>query len=414
MSRSEKPKSTAVGKGQSIRVRPRKKGDPVYEVRYRDPSTLDTRGYPLVRGKTFKTLEEAKDWQANVRIEQKQGKFISPDRGKKPWGEIANDYLEMRTDLKARTLHGYHNIVKVWLSEWEHRRIDSLTPADVLAVITRMKNAKDKDGKPKPRAAQTQHRVFNLMTSVFTYAVDLRYISLNPTSGLRKHLPSITKGPRFKGRALTPNEATRIINALPEGRFRLYALLGYYSGFRAGELAGLRVRNLDPLRNTVQVGETVEDIAGRLRPGTPKTEQSKDRIVDVPPAVMKQLTDYIGQAGLEPDDYVFAGPKPFFSHKTYSKKEWKAACKTAELEGTRFHDLRVTFASLRAREGMPPHKLRRLLGHSSIDTTMNVYVQVFGGDPEDKKFAERIYEMTESGEAISDGDVQKLRDDEAV
>lgn len=50
------------------------------------------------------------------------------------------------------------------------------------------------------------------------------------------------------------------------------------------------------------------------------------------------------------------------------------------------------------------------MGHTDINATMSIYVQVFGGDPEDSKFAERIYALTESGEAISDTDVQRLHD----
>ena len=59
-------------------------------------------------------------------------------------------------------------------------------------------------------------------------------------------------------------------------------------------------------------------------------------------------------------------------------------------------------------ERAEPEHLRR--GHSEINSTMNIYVQAFGGDPEDTKLAERIYELTESGEAISDADVQLIHD----
>lgn len=64
---------------------------------------------------------------------------------------------------------------------------------------------------------------------------------------------------------------------------------------------------------------------------------------------------------------------PYFAQKNFYNRQWRAACKEAgfwDAEAkrvtVRFHDLRVTFASLRAREGMPPHKLRALMGHSGV------------------------------------------------
>ncbi len=407
-------------KTKDTNIRERRRADGTvrgYEVRYRDPEKLNAQGYPVVRGKVFRTLEEARDWKARHRIEVKERRFISPERGRTPFGEVAIRYLEMRgDDLRNRTQEGYRSILRTWLGQWDQRRIDSLTPDDVEAVLRSMRETKDRHGNPKPRAAQSQHRVFNLMSSIFGYAVDMRFIQNDPTAGMRKHLPSVSRN-RFKGLALTPMEAMTLINALPEGRFRLYALLAYYSGFRAGELAGLRVHNLDPLRGTVQVGETVEDLSGLLQPGVPKTEDSRDRVVPIPAPIMKQLTDYIAAEGLDPGDYVFAGPNEFFSRTNFYNRQWKAACKEtgfwdAERRRVtvRFHDLRATFASLRVREGMQPHKLKILMGHTDINTTMNHYVHEFNGDPEDKKFADRIYELTESGEPISEADVQRLHD----
>lgn len=412
-------------KDKNIRERRRADGSiRGYEVRYRDPEKLNAQGYPTVRGKVFRTVDEARDWQARHGIKVRDGRFISPDRSRTPFGDVAGEYLAMRgDDLRNRTQQGYRTILNTWLAAWATRPIDSLTASDVKAVIDAMKDARDKDGNPKPRAVQTRHRVFNLISSVFGFAVEMRYIEADPTMAFRmdsrsrtRLLGSVSRN-RFKGRALTPTEATSIIDALPEGRFRLYGLLGYYSGFRAGELAGLRVRNLDPLRGTVRVGETVEDIAGVLQPGIPKTEDSRDRVVPIPAPVMKQLTDHVAVERLEPEDYVFAGSNPYFAQKNFYNRQWRAACKEAgfwDAESmrvtVRFHDLRVTFASLRAREGMPPHKLRALMGHSDVNTTMNVYVQVFGGDPEDARFAERIFDLTASGEPISDTDVRRLGD----
>lgn len=104
------------------------------------------------------------------------------------------------------------------------------------------------------------------------------------------------------GQALTIEQAESIIAALREGRFRLYGLVGLCTGMRAGELAGLRVRNIDFDRLTIRVMETVEDLKGVLQPGEPKTRRSKGRYIYVPRGVLDDVAVFIESAALGADD----------------------------------------------------------------------------------------------------------------
>ena len=51
------------------------------------------------------------------------------------------------------------------------------------------------------------------------------------------------------------------------------------------------------------------------------------------------------------------------------KKEFKAACRRAEIQGLRFHDLRHTFATRLVEKGADIETVRDLLGHHSITIT---------------------------------------------
>jgi len=65
------------------------------------------------------------------------------------------------------------------------------------------------------------------------------------------------------------------------------------------------------------------------------------------------------------------------------QKHLRAACRAAGIRGKetiRFHDLRVGFATELAKKGAPMHVVQRLLGHSTIELTNRVYVQVVGDD----------------------------------
>jgi len=364
---------------RSIRKRFKDDGKTVraYEVRYRDPDGK-------LRGKCFKTLDDAREWQKRNAVEVMDGKFIAPERSRTTWAQVAGEWVKAKSvNRRARTIRGYENVLGNWLAGWDSRAIGDIATADVRAVIGRV--------RAKGRAVGTEHHVFDAMNGVLKYAVRNKYIRENPAQVVREELRGMADKD-YVGTALTTDQAMSIIEALPLGRFHLYGLLGLWTGFRAGELAGLRVRNVDTERNVVQVEETIQDLGGRLTPGTTKTRKSKGRRVPIPAGVMAEVVAHIEGEGLESDDYVFAGDSEMFSHTNFYKRQWKPACAAAGLPGTRFHTLRHTFVSLRAREGVEPHVLAAWAGHSTITVTMNIYSHIYDEDPKDRAVVDRIYE----------------------
>ena len=268
-----------------------------------------------------------------------------------------------------------------WLSEWDEKQIGSITTRDVRAIVRKVRTA--------GRAVGTEHHVYDTLNGVLKFAVRDGYIKKNPAATVREDLRGSAEKD-YVGQALTIEQGESIVAALPEGRFRTYGLVGLWTGMRSGELAGLRVRNINFDKLTIQVDETIEDIGGELRPGTTKNRKSKGRRIPVPKAIMDQIAAYIESAGLAGDDYVFAVPGKLFSHANFYERQWKPACKEAGLVGTRFHTLRHTFITLRAREGVPDYLLMAWAGHSNISTTM-IYTHVFQDDPNDHDVAERIF-----------------------
>ncbi len=372
-----KKNAKAVPRNQGIRYRYRKDGSlRGYEVRYRDLAGD-------VRGKTFRTLDEAKRWQTATARDIQTGQYVRPEDERLPWRTVADAWLAARgVRLRARTVESYQGILVRWLAPWDKRAIGSITREDVRRV---MRAVRDKE-----LTEETEHRVFNVISAVLRFAVKEGYIKRSPADDVRDELRSPAHK-TFRARHLTVAEANRIIDQLPAGRYRLFGLLGLWTGFRAGELAGLRVRNLDTLRNVVQADETVEDVRGELQAGIPKTVKSRGRRVPVPKEVMAEVVACVQAKRLPPDAYLFADQGQFFRHGNFYKRQWKDACTAAGITGVRFYDLRHTFASLRAQQGVPPHVLKEWMGHSSIVTTMNVYAHVYDEDATTQDLLARLY-----------------------
>ncbi len=57
-------------------------------------------------------------------------------------------------------------------------------------------------------------------------------------------------------------------------------------------------------------------------------------------------------------------------------REWKKICKKAGLFDLKFHDLRKTFGSILAQNGISTAVTQRLLEHSSPNLTNKVYTKV--------------------------------------
>jgi integrase len=129
------------------------------------------------------------------------------------------------------------------------------------------------------------------------------------------------------------------------------------------------------MRRRVQIAESVSEAYGELQFGAPKTYER--RAVPIPVGLAQQLAEHV--AGKRPDDFVFSGPDGGpLRHSNWYPRHFKPAVKLAGLpDGTRFHDLRHTYAAMLIEQGAHPHAMMERLGHSTIQVTLGTYGHLF-------------------------------------
>jgi integrase len=130
-----------------------------------------------------------------------------------------------------------------------------------------------------------------------------------------------------------------------------------YTGLRAGEVAGLRVRDVDLAAGHVSVRQTAQHIKGEWVFGTPKSRRSSR---DVPLLDRRLIADLKAhkmqhpRSG-DPDARFWPGRTPGSHRVDYGRvrdlaslrrNSFKPALTRAELAAIRVHDLRHTAASL--------------------------------------------------------------------
>ncbi len=190
----------------------------------------------------------------------------------------------------------------------------------------------------------------------------------NPVKRVRRPHPDGPAALHF----LKTEEVEALLRATPDdalGRVeRTMYLTATMTGMRQGELLGLRWRDVDWTAERIRVRQSY--VRGEF--GSPKSKRSS-RSVPLADRVAGELErlsqDSLYQAD---DDLVFANPatgRPMDRSKLL--KRFKAALRRAGVErNVRFHDLRHTFGTRVAAQGVPMRTLQEWMGHRDFGTTL--------------------------------------------
>lgn len=180
---------------------------------------------------------------------------------------------------------------------------------------------------------------------------------------------------------LTYQEQTQLEKHLignPDNR-NLGILISLYTGLRLGEVCGLRWGDIDFISGTIHVRHTVERIKNLdyekggnktiLILGDAKT-LSSNRVIPIP----KMLVNLLEKVQQSDDVFVLQGKTyPYTDPRTFQYSFHKNL-KECNIRNVNFHALRHTFATRCIESGMDIKSLSEILGHSSVNITLNIYV----------------------------------------
>jgi integrase len=172
-------------------------------------------------------------------------------------------------------------------------------------------------------------------------------------------------------RFLETEEVEALLRAVPDDPLghveRVMYLTAAMTGMRQGELFALRWRGVDWTARRIRVRRNF--VRGEF--GTPKSKRSARSVplASRVAAELELLSQHSRWKG--DDDLVFAHPetgKPIDRSKLL--KRFKAALRAGEVREVRFHDLRHTFGTRVAAQGVPMRVLQEMMGHRDFKTTL--------------------------------------------
>lgn len=148
-------------------------------------------------------------------------------------------------------------------------------------------------------------------------------------------------------------------------------VLAVTTGMRQGELLGLKWEDVDLEARVLRVRRTVWN--GKA--SAPKTTASRRQIGLGRRAVLA-LVEHRERAVAGVWVFSSAAGTPLNSHNLNNRSWYPLRHRVGLPETTRFHDLRHTCATLLLGRGVHPKLVQALLGHASIEMTMNTYSHV--------------------------------------
>jgi len=224
-----------------------------------------------------------------------------------------------------------------------------------------------------PLAPKSKTHVRSLLHSLVEYAMwsGTLDISRNPLSLVQN--PGAMRGIR-KARSLTAEQFSALLKELPEP-FATMALLCVCLGLRISECLGLKWQDVDWLRSCLSIKRgVVEQNVGECKTtGSAKTVTLADDLLDKLKS-WKQLTEFSAT-----EDWIFASPfnigrLPYSYGGT--RDVLARAGKASGIGHVSTHAFRHTYRSWLDAVGTAIAVQQKMMLHSDIRTTMNVYGDV--------------------------------------
>ena len=317
-------------------------------------------------------------------------------------GEWMNHYYENYrkfSNIAIKTLEGEEMWIRVHIVPGlGNKKLAKLTTDQIQTFYRQRLDRPQTEGGPL--SPQSIHHIHGVLHRGLRKAVELKYISSNPTENVE--LPRMEKLPL---RALRREQVQKIINVANTKKFRYLTaiILAVMTGLRRSEVFGLRWSDIDMDKGIIRVQQvSLTTRKGVVIVSRTKTKRSQDAVA-IQPSLIEELRAHA--ASLEEDkakaleraekdrekfgeavnpadywednDFVFKQENGRRADPKSVSRTFKQILIEAGFPEARLHDLRHTFISLLIESGVHAKKVQMAARHSSIDQTMDRYGHLF-------------------------------------
>lgn len=277
---------------------------------------------------------------------------------------VLSDYVA--STLAPRTLQLYRESLAHERKFFNGWHLNQIRRQDLETLLSRL-----------PIANRTKNIHLSVLRVILRKAVEWGYLVESPAENIPRWREECGGG----SRAMTPAELGRVLETATSWEGSVIKVMAF-SGMRPGELSQLKFEDIRWDDGIVKV------VSDHQR----KTKNRKSRIIPLSPE-LEQLLRFLWDNWPNMQHGNGKEATPAFLPRTQEQKEYifchrdgkqvklfrkcvASACRKAGVVGVTPHGLRKTFCSLLARGGVHPKVAQKLMGHSDIRMTMDIYTEI--------------------------------------
>lgn len=235
-----------------------------------------------------------------------------------------------------------------------------------------------------------KYRILNNYTGqIFKHGMKLGIIKDNPTKLVTVPIRTDDIDEEKVENFFSKEELITFLDSAKNGGyFKWYALFRIlaFSGCRKGEILALTWEDLNFKKNTLNISKTLTlGLENRLIVQPPKTKKSK-RVLSMDESTMAIMKEWkmlqakdmlkLGHNTMDKKQLVFTNLKNAFINPQKVGQKAESICKRAGIKSITPHGFRHTHCSLLFESGASIKEVQDRLGHSNVQTTMNIYAHV--------------------------------------
>lgn len=315
---------------------------------------------------TRSKLQDAiRDWHSSEQTCQEETETTDFQSLAEEW------FCHMKPLVKESTYRKYSNLWQSYIRpQLGHMQIPDISQSILEEYCTALLTSGGSKGEGL--SAKTVSDTMSLIRCVLQFCISKKIVVSCDTRMIT--VKQCTK----KMRVLTVKEQQTLCNHIysdlsPQNVGVLFCL---FTGIRVGEICALKWEDISFSENTVHIHQTMQRIQidetenkTKIIITTPKSTCSI-RTIPLPDELISVLKTVRGSAS----GYFLTGSDKRWIEPRTMQYHFKSLLKRCKIEDANYHALRHTFATRCVELGFDVKSLSEILGHASVNITMNRYV----------------------------------------
>lgn len=335
-------------------------------------------------------LRKAFEEELNMKVVEKK-KSIVDDRAKQKFADYLRDWAEKQKGIKEETtsstygtnINGiiapYFDNIEITLEDLQTIHLQDFYDTQYKRVLTKGKN------KGKLVSKSTVNHYYKNINKALNDAVKVGIIPYNPNASTIVEPPD-----EYIASYYTEDECMELLEKVKGTPLELIVNIATYYGLRRSEVIGLKWDAIDFTSNRITIKHKVTQATvdkkrvlvkkNKLKNTTsyrslPLVDDVRDLLLKEKERQSKNKKLY-GNTYKNKENYICVYDDGEIMKPDTITRKFPDFLEKNNMEEIRLHDLRHTCASLLLANGVSMKEIQEWLGHSSYNTTANIYAHV--------------------------------------